>query len=58
METSPFYAVANFYNMHSIWVGCVSDCVEKDKWVDWSNTENMTAASSKIAYEILKNYFT
>ena len=54
METSPFYATANYYKISSLWIGCVSDCIEGNKWVDWSSTENMTALSSENAIEILK----
>ena len=53
METSALYAASATCGISSVWLGHVSDCVRGSEWEEWSDIEDMTATSAKIALEML-----
>lgn len=54
METGPFYAASEFYNINSIWIGCVSDCLYKNNWKDWFDKGKMTEETGLLTKQILE----
>ena len=54
MESSAFYAAANFCKLESIWIGHVSDCLAGDKWEEWDNIEDMTRESALVCKGLLE----
>jgi uridine phosphorylase len=58
MEAGPFHAVAKACNIQSLWIGCVTDCLHNDNWIDWYDTEKLLHETGRIAQEFLKLYFT
>jgi purine-nucleoside phosphorylase len=54
MESSAFYSVAEFYKKDFFWIGCVSDCIDNDKWNGWFDSKETTINSGIKLNEIIK----